>query len=94
MSLIVGLLATAAGAAVAALFHHLFLASILALVAVLCALILIVTIILFGRVGYRRGLPPATTSMTSHLARQCQQSTAKSAGQVHPHPCDARRTGI
>ncbi len=57
MSLILGLLATAAGAAVAALFHQLVLAGILALAAVLCALLLIVTIILFGRAGYRRLAP-------------------------------------
>ncbi len=57
MSLILGLLATAAGAAVAALLHQLVLAGILALAAVLCALLLIVTIILFGRAGYRRLAP-------------------------------------
>jgi len=57
MSLILGLLATAAGAAVAALFHQLVLAGILAIAAVLLALILIVTIILFGRACYRRLAP-------------------------------------
>lgn len=57
MSLILGLIATAVGAAVAALFHHLLLASVLAIAAVLFALVLIVAVILFGRAGYHRLAP-------------------------------------
>jgi hypothetical protein len=93
MSLIFGLLATAAGAAVAALLHQLVLAGILALAAVLLALILIVTIILFGRVGYRRGLPPATTSMTSPPCTALPAIHRDVRGPSARHPCDARRTG-